>query len=170
MDGKYPPTKYESKDNRTPLFMPSKIPEGLDEDKVYSVENWMATICVEGYDIDIDTDGIIIWWALGVFVDYIATKTSVTNRDISFICVCSLALVLKYCFDETHETNLGVVYDHMIMDDKIHIKMLRVIELDILTTSAGLIECFRQHTPPGFTIDVVSLIRIEDDEKNVVTQ
>lgn len=163
MDSKYPSTKYNANANRVPLFLPYIMPDGVDPDKVFTVEQWIACICEDCYDIDLDNDGVIVWWALGVFVDYIATKKSVTNTDMSFICVCSLALVLKYCLDEGISPPLSDVYERMLMKNKIPINELVLIEVDILTTLHSLVDCFRRHTPPGYAIDVLSLVQINSD-------
>lgn len=132
-----------------------------------NIELTIADILRRLYHIDMDIDGIVVYWAMGVFITYLGIVDGDMYTDkiyLNRIIMASITTVVKFCFDEgSWRISSKVILDHQ---DGHTLEQLLAVEMGIITT-VQLIECFRKYCPLGYALTtMLRFEKIEDEEKN----
>lgn len=138
--------------------------------KMREIERWLVYILIYVYDININVDGILVYWILGVFIEYIE-YLGITQRDkeqVELALVASVTVVIKMCFDESDwQIYADIIIPFITLTKNVTVtKHIVPHELKIITT-IPLIECFRRHCPTGYQLQGLTLVKLANNDNEM---
>jgi hypothetical protein len=135
---------------------------------MYNIEEFIVHILIEAYNIDMDINGIIVYWALGVFIEYhglIIGNNDIHDDVLERIAIASVIIVMKFCYEgRTMESYSSTALTAVVNGGKSILDNVIDTEMDILT-KLDLIECFSKYCPLGYAIDNLTLVNVDDCKK-----
>jgi hypothetical protein len=134
------------------------------------VEKIIQYVLHSAYHIDIDTNGILVYWTIGVFIEYCEAISNVDEFNIlnsstlKMYIIASVTIVMKFCHEDGEWQSSSSIAFNTISDDTHSISDFLKVEIDMLI-KIDLIKCFENHCPDGYALTNLTFIKIDSDEK-----
>ena len=135
------------------------------------IETMILDVLRIAYHIDININGILVYWTIGVFIEYCEFICNHDKRKldnlitIEMIVMASITIVMKFCHEDNDwKSSSKVAFKVIGHRGKHDIDNLLNVEMDILT-KINLIECFEKYCPNGYALRDLTFIKIDIEEK-----